>query len=277
MTTSPASGMPPDDLVELASAALDGALAPHDEAAALENPQVSALVRRFAAVRSHLGSPAPADPDLRERHVLAALAEFSVGDTESSVPSVSSLEAARARRARRLAPVLAAAAAVAVIGLVAGVAANRGSGRDTVTADASSAEIAATSNTAELARTGTVDTPEAGAPAAESASESPMSAMVSPAADSNDSGSTADNTALIGETPNDIPGIAKAALDLRAAKRSTAPTHPCTSARGEAIASITWKAQSALLFVAPSADAPTDAFVVDASTCTVIASATLGS
>jgi len=39
MTTSPASGMPPDDLVELASAALDGALAPHDEAAALEAKQ----------------------------------------------------------------------------------------------------------------------------------------------------------------------------------------------------------------------------------------------
>lgn len=272
MTTSPASGLPPDDPVELASAVLDGVLSPHDTVVALENPQVSALVRQFGALRSHLGPPAAADPDLRDRQVRAALAEFAIGGTDPSPIAVVSLDDVRSRRVRRLAPVLAAAAAVAVIGLVAGVVANRGSGGSTVTADASSVEIAAPASAGEQARTGAVDGPDAGAPVAEAITESPMSAMVAPAADP-----VTDTAVLVGDTPNDIPDITRTALELRSANRNTVPANPCSSVRGEVLVAITWKAQNALLFVAPTVDAPTDAFVVDANTCTVIASATLGS
>jgi len=272
MTTPTGPDLPPDALVELASAVVDDALTPAERLEAEASAEVRELAERFSAVRVRLGEPIPVDPSRRDTHLAAALAAFA-SDHESA--HVVSFESARdhlaRRRARRLAPVLAAAAALAAVGIVAGSLAGRGSDGTTVTADAT-AEVSAEASS--LARSG--EAPEV-ATSPETAADDRLDPMA--AATSTGSGDAEAGTAplLEGAVPTEIPALVAAALEERAAARQPTPEASCAKVRGEPIASITWNGAAALLTVAPSVDSPTEAFVIDSLTCSVIASATLGS
>lgn len=274
MTSPTGPDLPPDlaphQVVELASASVDGVLTPAEVTHAAGFPQVSALADEFAKLRNHLGTTAEVNPDTREAHLAAALEAF----TTTGAP-IHSLETARARRARRLAPVLAAAAAIAAIGLVAGSIASRGPDSPSVSADGASAEMAP-ADSATLARAAATEAVDASVP--ESVLVASTDEPIAPqATKEGGTGEIIDAAPLAGDTPSQIPALVASALEARAAAAIAPPDTACPSLRGEPIAPVIWRGVNALLVVAPSATAPSDAFVIDVATCDVIASATLGS
>jgi hypothetical protein len=77
-------------------------------------------------------------------------------------------------------------------------------------------------------------------------------------------------------TPRQLLGIAKEVADRQVAGAGARLTNPCPNIAGEVGAELLWINQPALLLLSPNAQRPTDAVVVNPSTCAVEATVTLG-
>lgn len=282
--TDPA-GQPADsfdhEVIEAASARVDGMSTPAEQARFGSDPQVHAVSAAFDALRSHLGTPEPADATQREAHLAAALDAFTV------LAQPVSLDAARARRARRLMPALAAAAALAVVGVVIGSMAGRSGSREqaaverTVTSDVSAARTRPKEQVAtpeavsgDQATTASDTRPMAAAAVANidsaTASDTPSSEPSGPGGD------VGGQPLYSASTPRQLLGIAKEVADRQTSGAGARLTNPCPNIAGDASAELLWVNQPALLILSPSAQRPTDAVVVNPSTCAIEATVTLG-
>lgn len=282
--TDPA-GLPADsfdhEVIEVASALVDGVATPVEQERFGSNPQVSAVSTTFGSLRGHLAHPEPAPAAQREAHLAAALDAFS------ALSQPVSLDAARARRARRLMPALAAAAALAVVGVVIGSMAGRSGSREqaaverTVTSDVSTARTrpkeqagANEVSSSDLANASTDTRPMA---AAVAASGDAVVATDTPSTEpTGEGGDAVGQPTYAASTPRQLLGIAKEVADRQVAGAGARLTNPCPNIAGEVGAELLWINQPALLLLSPNAQRPTDAVVVNPSTCAVEATVTLG-
>jgi hypothetical protein len=163
---SPAPGAPAADADELASAYLDGELAPEERVRAEADPAVMERVAAFRRVAEQVGAPVARLAETRREAMLHdALEAFDAGDAPPAGAPVIPLDTRRRSRrlVRVLAPVAAAAAAVGAVAFLA-----RDDDGDDTAADAPAAiSIAAESDTVELATVaeGTAAPAEGGAEA----------------------------------------------------------------------------------------------------------------
>jgi len=256
------------DAVELASGRLDDSLSPEETLLAEKNPQVAGLVEHFAAVRTHLQTPAPVDATLREQHLDAVLAAFEAG------AEVVTLDAARERRVKRWGTALAAAAAVAVLGAVVGTLVTRGPSRDVVTsAEVSSARSKTVESDAAIAAVTVAEVTAAGAPEAAVPAESTVDAMMTTSADAPDAAARQADLVVVSD-PAQLRALATTLIaDINAGTR-VLPLNPCSDIEGTAIAPILINQQEALLVVAPSLDTPTTLTVVVLPSCRVESTST---
>lgn len=282
--------LPDDEPLMLASAAADGSVIGPDEAVSGTNPQVTAIAAQFALLRDHLREPFSLDAGQRDAHLGAALAAFDalgLGAEESSADAtagVVSLEVARRRRARRLAPVFAAAAAAAAVGIVIGTVANRGGSNDNLSLNAKEAttEVTAAGVATPAARTevgaaaagneplAAAATDDISRSAAISASATDAAAMATP--DSTVLGDTGTSDGTVGEpivvdSPAQLAPLAQSVLEAHRTNGVPLPSNPCPNVRGVAIARILWSQHDAVLVVVPNVDAPTQAVVIDSTSC----------
>jgi hypothetical protein len=277
------------DVVEAASAVVDGSLTAAEQARFASDPRVEAISRQFSQLRGLLQGPAESGADRRNDHLSAALAAFDLGLTgaadpfdksldEAPDPVLVSLEDARRRRARRLVPALAVAAVLALVGLVIGSLASRsgtstsviaGGVLDTATSSRQNAEPADRSDNAVAAA---VDTsPAATRPLA--------AAAVAPTASATNDSQGADATAVALLTlsdPGQIPAAVHNLLDQGNGSPVMRTTNPCRDVAGAVLTTLQWIDHPALLIASPNAEQPTEALVVNPDTCAVEASATLG-
>src|SRR5690349_16523638 len=110
----------PDEPAELASAYLDGDLPAEQRARVEASTELTGLVQAFRDVREQLADVAPADTDVRDGAIAAALAEFDQLATNVPPEHTAPIVPLASRR-RWPTRVMTAAAAVVMLG-VAGVA-----------------------------------------------------------------------------------------------------------------------------------------------------------
>jgi hypothetical protein len=266
----------PADLVELASAYLDGAASSDERARAEADPQVMAVVARLRRVRQSVGRPVPIDHHVREQALATALAAFP-----EPVSAVRSLDSARSRRRRHLAPLLGLAATVVLIAGVGIALVRRGGDGGAGTADAPVATDARTQPTdpfakqapalstpADPTRVGSADPASSASPRPEAGAATQADTVI--AADV-----LAPTGPLVANTPADLPPLV-AALEAQRQSGVAPPTEdPCPAQDGDFAAPLDWQGTQAVLYLLPTLDAPNEAVVVEAATCASLASSPL--
>jgi hypothetical protein len=267
-------------VIEAASAHLDGVATPAEQARFGSDPRIDSLSATFGALRGHLVAPVPVDSPQREAHLAAALDAFT------ALTQPVSLAAVRARRARRLVPVMAIAAALAVVGVVIGSMAGRSGNHDQTAVEGTGAADVSVTRTQPKAPAAA---PEAAASdqgntsantrplaAAVAATIDPASSDTATSEPTSESGGVGDQPLYTANTTRQLLAIAKDSVDQRSAGAGSRIANPCPDVAGDVGAQLLWIDQPALLILSPNAQRPTDALVVNPTTCVVEASVTLG-
>lgn len=141
---------------EVASAYLDGELAPDERAAAAADPETMALVDSLSVLRSALADAEPAAVSSRTAAIAAALAEFDARrESELVAPAPARAPVVLFRRRERIYRFALGAAAAAVVVIVALAVVNSGRGPDmkssSATAPAESAQASGDASTKRAA------------------------------------------------------------------------------------------------------------------------------
>ena len=263
----------PAELVELASAYLDGAASSDERTRAEADPQVMAVVARLRRVRHTVGRPVLIDHDVREQALAAVLAAFP-----EPVGVVRSLDS---RRRHRLAPLLGIAAAAVLVAGVGVALVRRGGEGGAGTAGAPIATDARPQPTDPFAKQAPAlaptpgSTPDGRADSVSSAAPRPEAGAATQADSMVVSQALPAPGPLVANTPEELPALVAALATQRQAGGTLPAEDPCPAQDGDFAAPLDWRGIQAVLYLLPTIDAPTEVVVVETATCASLASSPL--